>query len=153
KAEFVGKKTGLLTLAEDSGLEIDFLAGKPGIYSARYHPGSDSDRIKKVLRQLKGVRKEKRTARFICVVAIFNPNTNKIKFFRGESRGYITEKPLGQNGFGYDPVFFNLDLGKTNAQATPHEKNRVSHRARALQKVKEFSQHIHLRSVLARTHR
>ena len=138
KAEFVGKKTGILTLAEDSGLEVDYLGGRPGIYSARYLPGSDDDRLKKVLSELKGVPKEKRNACFICVAALFDPNKNKTYFFEGDSRGYITEKPYGKNGFGYDPIFYNLELKKTNAQASSAEKNRVSHRARALIKVKEF---------------
>lgn len=138
KAVFVGKRTGLFTLAEDSGLEIDALDGRPGIYSARYEMGSDLDRINKILNELKDTPKEKRTARFMSVIALFNPQTKNILFFKGVSRGLITEKPLGDGGFGYDPIFFNLDLGKTNAQATSEEKNRVSHRASALKKVKQY---------------
>lgn len=138
KAETVGRKTGLLTLAEDSGLEIDYLTGRPGIRSARYSPGTDRDRLNKVLEELNGVPEEKRSARFVCVAALFDPQKKRTYFFAGESRGYITEKPQGKRGFGYDPIFYNLDLKKTNAQATFREKNRVSHRARALFKVKEF---------------
>jgi len=138
KAEYAGRKTGLLTLAEDSGLEIDELSGKPGIYSARFAGGSDADRNKIILAQLKGVPVDKRTARFICVVALYDAKSEKTYFFKGESRGWITEKPLGRAGFGYDPVFFNKDLKKTNAQASRQEKNRESHRARALLKVKKF---------------
>lgn len=156
KAKEIGEKTGNLTLAEDSGLEVDALNGRPGIYSARYEKGSDLDRINKVLMELKGISKEKRTARFRSVVAIYIPSSNKLRdsstpqrfarndnsarivTFEGLSEGYITEQPIGVNGFGYDPIFFNLDLGKTNGQASLEEKNRVSHRSRALIKVKEF---------------
>lgn len=138
KAKFAGQKSGLLTLAEDSGLEIDVLNGRPGIYSARYIPGSDTDRLNKVLEDLKGVAKNKRTARFVCAAALFDPLSGKTIFFEGESKGLITEKPQGAGGFGYDPIFYNFDLKKTNATATPAEKNRVSHRARALCKLRDY---------------
>lgn len=138
KTKASGKKFSVLTLADDSGLEIDALDGRPGVYSARYAKGSDKDRVKKILKELKGVPKEKRTARFIAVVALFNPISGDVATFSGINEGYITEKPIGTNGFGYDPIFYNPLLGKTNAQATPGEKNRVSHRARALTKCKIF---------------
>lgn len=138
KVKTIGEKIKMLTLAEDSGLEVDFLEGKPGIYSARYAEGSDRNRILRLLKDLKGVSKDKRTARYQAVVALYNPLTNKIDIFTGVSEGYITEKPMGKNGFGYDPVFFNFDLGKTNAQISLAGKNRVSHRARALIKVKKL---------------
>jgi len=163
KAKFVGEKTKVLTLAEDSGLEVDALGGRPGILSARYAKGSDLDRIHKLLKELKGVPKEKRTARYKAVVVLYitknmsyprkrgsiplkdwipdqvgNDNSARIVTFEGESEGYITEKPIGTNGFGYDPIFNNFDLGKTNGEATLEEKNEVSHRARALAKCKEF---------------
>lgn len=138
KAKTIGEKTGLLTLSDDSGLEVDALGGRPGIMSARYCEGTDADRIVKLLKELMGIPKEKRTARFRVVVAIYNPTTKNIQTFEGVSEGYITEKPIGTNGFGYDPIFYNLNLGKTNAQASFEEKNRVSHRARALDKVKEY---------------
>lgn len=134
KAVTIGKKTGMLTLAEDSGLEVDALKGRPGVYSARYCKGSDKDRVDKLLKELSGVPNEKRTARFRAAVAVYNPLNKKIITFEGSSEGIILEKPKGNNGFGYDPVFFNTDLGKTNAQATLKEKNRVSHRGRALSK-------------------
>lgn len=137
KAKFVGEKTKMLTLAEDSGLEVDVLGGRPGICSARYCKGTDLDRINKLLKELKGISKEKRTARFHTVVALFNPQTRKTVTFEGVSNGYITDKSIGKNGFGYDPVFFNFDLNKTNAQVSFKEKNRVSHRVRALLKTKE----------------
>ena len=142
KAKTVGEKTNLLTLGEDSGLEVDYLYGKPGIYSARYIPGTDQDRVNKVLEELKRVPREKRTARFICVAALYDPRTQKTEFFEGVSTGVITQKPAGENGFGYDPIFYNLDLKKTNGEASLEEKNLVSHRARALKKVKDFLSHL-----------
>ncbi len=138
KAKTIGKKVGVLTLSDDSGLEVYALGGKPGIFSSRYGKGSDSDRVNKLLKELKGIPKEKRTARFRAVVALYHPDSESVSTFNGVSEGYITEKPMGTNGFGYDPIFFNLDLGKTNAEATFEEKNRVSHRARALYKLKTF---------------
>lgn len=137
KAETVGEKTGLLTLGEDSGLEIDALGGKPGLYSARHCKGTDTDKLNKLLQDLKGVPKEKRTAKYVAVVAVYNPQNKKTYLFKGESHGRITDEPQGENGFGYDPIFYNFDLEKTNAQASEEEKNRVSHRARALLLVKE----------------
>jgi XTP/dITP diphosphohydrolase len=138
KAESVGKKVNELTLSEDSGLVIDALNGRPGIYSARYSPGTDTDRLKKVLKDLEGIPLGKRTARFIASVAIYNPDTLKTQTFIGISEGRITDVPIGDNGFGYDPIFYNLDLKKTNGQATDEEKNRVSHRARALTAAKKI---------------
>ncbi len=139
KAKIVGEKAKLLTIGEDSGLEVDALNGRPGILSARYIEGSDLDRINKLLKELKNIPKEKREARFKAVVAVYIPTMRgSIITFDGVSEGFITEKPMGKNGFGYDPIFFNLDLGKTNGEATLEEKNRVSHRARALFKAKKF---------------
>ncbi|MBI3379622.1 XTP/dITP diphosphatase [Candidatus Gottesmanbacteria bacterium] len=138
KAKTIGEKTGLITLADDSGLEVDALNGKPGIHSARYAAGNDMDRINKLLKELSGIPKEKRTARFVAVIVLYNPETKNTQIFEGVSEGYITEKPIGSSGFGYDPVFFNLGLGKTNAESTSEEKNKISHRARALKKCKEF---------------
>lgn len=138
KSKAYGQKSGLLTLAEDSGLEIDALHGRPGIYSARYAPGEDRDRNDAVIRELRGVPREKRTAQYRAVAALFDPISQKITTFEGVSRGYITERPIGENGFGYDPIFFNFDLNKTNGQATAKEKNSISHRARVLEKVKKL---------------
>ncbi|OGG22106.1 hypothetical protein A3D03_01960 [Candidatus Gottesmanbacteria bacterium RIFCSPHIGHO2_02_FULL_40_13] len=160
KAKTIGEKTGLLTLADDSGLEVDALGGKPGVNSARYAEGTDLDRINKLLKELKDILKEKRAARFRCVIALYiplshpesrfdrdegslissvqNDNVEKIVTFKGVSEGYITEKPVGSNGFGYDPVFYLPELGKTSAQLTLKEKNRVSHRSKALIKCRDF---------------
>lgn len=138
KAKTIGQKTNLLTIADDSGLEIDVLDGKPGVRSARYVNGSDLDRINRVLDELEGVPSKKRTARFVAVVALYCPFDNKVYTFKGLSYGCITDKPHGQNGFGYDPIFYNFDLDKTNGQATYRQKNRVSHRVRALIKAKQL---------------
>ena len=105
KAVTFGKRTGLLTLAEDAGLEVDALGGRPGVYSARYAPGTDKDRYMKLLGELEGVPDEKRTARFRAVVAMYNPRTDKVRTCEGVYEGKIVAKPQGTNGFGYDPVF------------------------------------------------
>jgi len=138
KAMTYGKKTGLLTLAEDAGLEIDALGGRPGIYSARYAPGTDEDRYRKVLGELQDTPDEKRTARFVAVIAIYDPENDKVRICRGECEGKIITKPCGTKGFGYDPIFYNTQLHKTNAQMSIQEKNSISHRGRALQKAKEI---------------
>ncbi|OIO14455.1 non-canonical purine NTP pyrophosphatase, RdgB/HAM1 family [Candidatus Gottesmanbacteria bacterium CG11_big_fil_rev_8_21_14_0_20_37_11] len=138
KALTAGRKTKITTLAEDSGLEIDALGGRPGIYSARYKDGSDMDRCMKILCEMKNISKEKRTARFITIVAIYEPLTEKVVTFEGMSEGYITDKPLGKNGFGYDSIFYNFALKKTNGQAKLAEKNKVSHRSEAILKAKQF---------------
>ena len=138
KARFAGLKSGLLTLADDSGLEIEYLEGRPGVKSARYVPGTDNDRVNQVLKELKGVPTEKRNAKFVAVVALFDPRDNSVKTWRGESLGTIADVPRGSRGFGYDPIFYNFDIRKTNAQATAREKNQVSHRARALRQARIF---------------
>lgn len=138
KAMTLGKKTGLLTLAEDSGLQVDALDGRPGVYSARYAPGTDADRNAKLLGVLNGISEEKRTARFRIVVAIYNPENDKIRTCEGVYEGRITFEPKGNNGFGYDPIFFDLQFGKTYAELTLEEKNSVSHRGIALRKAKEL---------------
>lgn len=132
KAIAYGTLAQMLTIADDSGLCIDALSGRPGIHSARYVKGTDADRIKKILEELATVPSEKRTAHFIAFVALFDPKTKQTEVFSGRSDGYITQGPKGIHGFGYDPIFFNNDLGKTNGEATGKEKNTVSHRARAL---------------------
>lgn len=138
KAMTLGRKTGFLTLAEDSGLEVDALDGKPGVYSARYAPGTDEDRYQKLLGELQGVLEEKRAARFRSVIAIYNPENDKIRTCEGVYDGKIALEPKGKNSFGYAPVFYNVELGKTNAEMTMEEKNKVSHRGKALRKAKEI---------------
>ena len=138
KAKIVGEMTGLLTLADDSGLEVDALDGRPGVYSARYAPGTDKDRYEKLLHELEGIPNKERTARFKCVIAIYNPQTEVVKTCEGVYKGKITFLPKGSQGFGYDPVFLNPSLGKTNAELTPDEKNKISHRGKALEKARKI---------------
>lgn len=138
KARTIAKKTGKLTLAEDAGLEVDVLGGRPGVYSARYAEGSDKDRYEKLLGEMKDVPEGKRGAHFKAVVAIVDPQSGREETREGMFRGEIIREPRGTNGFGYDPVFFSPELQKTSAEATLEEKNSVSHRGRALEKAKEL---------------
>ncbi|MBI4067631.1 RdgB/HAM1 family non-canonical purine NTP pyrophosphatase [Candidatus Gottesmanbacteria bacterium] len=138
KAKTIGKETNLLTIGEDSGLEIDMLEGWPAIHSARHTLGTDDDKIDKILEKLSSVPREKRTARYKSVIALYDPVSHKVQTFDGSCEGYITEKRIGKNGFGYDPIFWSKDLGKTFGQAEDREKNRISHRARALLKLKKI---------------
>ncbi len=138
KARTYGKLTGLLTLAEDAGLEVDALGGAPGVYSARYCPGTDEDRYRLLLKNLAGVSTKKRTARFKAVVAIFDPKTGKIKTCQGVLEGRIATEPKGKHGFGYDPTFYVPKLKKRTAELTTEEKNKISHRGKAWQKAKKL---------------
>jgi XTP/dITP diphosphohydrolase len=126
-------------LADDTGLEVDFLDGAPGVYSARFagEHCSYEDNNKKLLSLLKGVPQEKRTAKFACVIAVSSPK-GECHFARGEIFGIITDKISGSNGFGYDPIFYIPQENKTFAELTSDTKNRISHRAMALQKAKEI---------------
>ena len=139
KAYEVCKVSGMICVADDSGLEVDYLNGAPGVYSARYGGEgiSDVDRYKILLKELDQVEHEKRTARFVSVISIVYPNGEKHSV-RGECEGYITTEAKGEGGFGYDPVFYSLDLDKTFGEATQQEKNKVSHRAKALEFLKTY---------------
>ena len=133
KAEAVMKASGLPVLADDSGLMVDALNGAPGVYSARYgHKSSDQERTAFLLENMKTVPEEKRTAKFVCVITCLWPDGRKI-VARGECPGVIAVQPHGENGFGYDPVFYLPEKEKTYAELTSDEKNAISHRARALQ--------------------
>jgi len=114
------------------------LDGRPGVYTARYAPGTDEDRYRKLLDELRGIPEEKRMARFRAVIAIYDPENDKIRTCEGIYNGRIALEPKGSNGFGYDPVFYNIELGRTNAEMTMEEKNKVSHRGKALRKAKEI---------------
>lgn len=138
KATGIGRRCGFLTLADDSGLEIDALEGKPGVRSARFARGEDAVRINKVLKLLRGIPDRERSARFKAVVAIFDPKRSQIQAFEGTVEGKIMKKPAGTAGFGYDPIFWADEIKKSFAQASPTEKNRISHRAKALKKAKKF---------------
>jgi len=133
KASAYAAASGMVTLADDSGLEVDALAGAPGVWSARYAgPGaSDADRYRKLLAALAGVPPELRTARFRCVIAVAQPDGG-IETAEGRCEGHIGYEPRGEHGFGYDPVFIvDGQEGRTMAELLPEVKNRVSHRARA----------------------
>jgi XTP/dITP diphosphohydrolase len=137
KATTFAAESRLLSLADDSGLEVDALGGEPGALSHRYagEGASDEDRYRYLLARLKDIPGEKRTARFRCAIAIAGPD-GTVQTFSGECRGVITTEPRGSNGFGYDPVFYVPELGKTMAELTQVEKNRISHRARAAEKAR-----------------
>lgn len=138
KARGISEFTGEIALADDSGLEVDALNGQPGIYSARF-AGEDADdnrNIVKVLDLLKNVPATGRSAAFRCVLVLYFPG-GKYESFDGCWKGLISETIQGNNGFGYDPIFFIPELGKTVAQLTSDEKNVLSHRAKALYKLRE----------------
>ena len=133
KAEAVMKASGLPVLADDSGLMVDALDGAPGVYSARYgHKASDKERTAYLLENMKDVPEERRGAKFVCVITCLFPDGRKI-VARGECPGVIARAPHGENGFGYDPVFYLPELGMTYAELPSEQKNAISHRARALQ--------------------
>ncbi len=135
KATYYGSITGLITLADDSGLEVDALDGEPGVRSARYagERACDAERVRFLLDKMKDIPGEKRTARFKCVIAIARPQ-GKTDLFFGQCEGIISFEPGGKNGFGYDPVFYFPEMGRTMAELEPEVKNRISHRAIAAQK-------------------
>lgn len=136
KAEQICSLTQRAVLADDSGLVIDVLNGKPGIYSARYAGIDKNDQANnaKVLHELQDVTDEERTARFVCVLALARPNLPTI-YFKGFCEGKIAHKPEGTNGFGYDPIFIPKGYHQTMAQLTAKEKNSISHRSQAMKKL------------------
>ncbi|MBM4348387.1 MAG: XTP/dITP diphosphatase [Deltaproteobacteria bacterium] len=138
KARFYSQFFGKLTIADDSGLEVDALAGKPGVYSARYAGirASDQENRKKLLKELEGVPISKRGAGFKCVMAMVSPDGREA-VTEGSCRGRIGFKEAGKRGFGYDPIFILPQYGKTMAQLSLEEKNRVSHRGKALRKLRK----------------
>ena len=139
KASTPAKESGLLSLADDSGLEVDALGGEPGSLSHRYagEGATDADRINYLLSRLKDIPDKECAARFRCVIAIAKPN-GKVELCSGICRGVITTAPRGNRGFGYDPIFYLPEFGKTMAELTLDEKNRVSHRAKAAEKAREI---------------
>ena len=133
KAKAVAVATCCLTMGDDSGLEVDYLGGAPGIFSARFAGEESNDKTnnEKLLRLLNGVPREKRTARFCCVIAIATP-AGQVYTASGSCEGEIAFEPKGEGGFGYDPLFFVPQFGKTFSELEPAVKNSISHRARAL---------------------
>ena len=134
KAKTFADKSGLPTIADDSGLVIDALNGKPGIYSARWGK-TDQERITKVLKAMEDVPPDKRQAAFVAVMVFYHPQTLTTIKTTGKMEGFITQKPIGQGGFGYDPIMFLPSLGKTVAQLTSAQKNQLSHRGQALRQL------------------
>ena len=137
KAEAIMKMTGEITIADDSGLEVDYLNKEPGIYSARYMGHDTSYDIKNnaIIQRLDGVKGTDRSARFVCAMAVVFPDGKNI-IARGTMEGLIADKPMGENGFGYDPIMYLPEYQKTSAQLSSEEKNKISHRGKALEKLK-----------------
>lgn len=138
KASTIAKKCGDLTLADDSGLEIDYLNKEPGIYSSRYMGEDTPYSVKNAnfLSRLEGVEDDKRTARFVCAVALSRPDGTS-EVVRATMEGQIAHEIAGENGFGFDPIFFLPEYGCTSAQLSPEEKNAISHRGKALALMKD----------------
>lgn len=135
KATALAAESGLMTLADDSGLEVDVLGGEPGPLSARYagEGATDGERIRYLLERLEGIPWAQRRARFRCVIAL--AGGGEVSYFSGECRGLVAFEPRGEFGFGYDPIFYLPELGKTMAELPLALKNRLSHRGRAARKV------------------
>ena len=144
KASEICRLSGQIVMADDSGLEIDALNKEPGVYSARYM-GEDTDyhtRNNALIRRLDGVPDEQRTARFVCVIAAAFPD-GRVLTAEGVMEGRIGYEEAGSNGFGYDPIFFLPEYGCTSAELSPEEKNRISHRGRALRAMKQSLEELH----------
>ena len=135
KAETLAQALNMIVIADDSGLVVDALDGAPGVYSARYAGDHDDEaNIVKVLENLAGVPEEKRTARFMCALAIAGPEMDTTTVF-GTCEGFILEEKRGTNGFGYDPIFFVPEKNRAMAELTPAEKGAISHRGNAIRKL------------------
>ena len=148
KASEIARFTGALTLADDTGLEVDALGGRPGVFAARYAGvhATYEDNCRKLLEELTGVPADQRGARFLTVVAIADPDAS-VEFVEGVLQGRIAEHGSGMHGFGYDPVFVVPELGKTLAELTLDQKNQISHRGQALAKAKDVLKQILRRSI------
>jgi len=143
KASGYAVRHGMWTLADDSGLEVDALGGKPGVHSARWAEmnGSgkgDADNNATLLAQIADVPDEKRTARFVCTLALADAKGRIILTARDTVEGVVLREPRGSNGFGYDPLFYVAELGKTTAELSPGDKHRISHRGKALRRLREL---------------
>ena len=137
KAKVIAEATGIMALADDSGLEVDALDGAPGVHSARYsgENASDASNNEKLLADLEGVSSGKRSAHFSCVIIVYHPSGQWIST-EARCEGEITNKIIGDQGFGYDPVFYLPSINRTMAQLSPEEKNSLSHRGKALAELK-----------------
>lgn len=139
KAVTIARHTKLPAAADDTGLMVEALGGRPGVHAARYagEKATYEDNCRKLIHELAGVPRERRNARFVTVAALADPD-GTVEVVQGVLDGMITDEPAGTKGFGYDPMFYVPELGRTLAQLTPEEKNRISHRARAFVKLKEL---------------
>lgn len=139
KASAIAKKCNLPTLADDSGLEIDYLNKEPGIYSSRFMGEDTPYSVKnaELLRRMEGVPDEKRTARFVCAICLVRPDGSS-ETVRATMEGRVAYKIAGENGFGYDPIFFLPERGCTSAELSPEEKNEISHRGKALRMMRDI---------------
>jgi XTP/dITP diphosphohydrolase len=144
KATPYAKLSQLITLADDSGLEVDALHGKPGIHSARFagKNATDVDRVTKLLAMMSGIPWDRRTAHFKCVIAIAMPE-GKVTLCQGKRHGIIAFEAKGENGFGYDPIFYLPELAKTMAELPLELKNQLSHRGQAAQKARNILNQLH----------
>jgi XTP/dITP diphosphohydrolase len=133
KATFAAEASGLVSLADDSGIEIDALGGAPGVHSANFL-GKDvsyETRFAEILQRLAGLPQDRRGARFVCVIAIVDPRSGRVRLARGEAQGLIADRPRGDRGFGYDPIFWLPQQSLTMAELEEHQKGIISHRGRA----------------------
>lgn len=139
KASAIAKKCNLPTLADDSGLEIDYLNKEPGIYSSRFMGEDTPYPVKnaELLRRMEGVPDEKRTARFVCAICLVRPDGSS-ETVKATMEGRVAYKIAGENGFGYDPIFFLPERGCTSAELSPEEKNEISHRGKALRMMRDI---------------
>ena len=139
KASAIAKKCNLPTLADDSGLEIDYLNKEPGIYSSRFMGEDTPHSVKnaELLRRMEGVPDEKRTARFVCAICLVRPDGSS-ETVKATMEGRVAYKSAGKNGFGYDPIFFLPERGCTSAELSPEEKNEISHRGKALRMMRDI---------------
>lgn len=139
KASAIAKKCNLPTLADDSGLEIDYLNKEPGIYSSRFMGEDTPYSVKnaELLRRMEGVPDEKRTARFVCAICLVRPDGSS-ETVKATMEGRVAYKSAGKNGFGYDPIFFLPERGCTSAELSPEEKNAISHRGKALRMMRDI---------------
>ncbi len=146
KARLIAEATGLATLADDSGLCIDALDGRPGVLSARYagENATDEEKYLRVLEEMRNVPDDRRSARFVCALAIASPDGRE-KLFLGVCDGRITREPRGTGGFGYDPIFYYEEAGCTFAEIDRESKNRVSHRGRALRELAKYLEEVSMR--------
>jgi len=139
KAMYVARCTGMIVIADDSGLEVDALGGAPGVLSSRYagEPTDDKKNIEKLLKEIKGIPDKERGARFVCCIAHATPDGD-VKTFFGYVEGVIGKEPRGKSGFGYDPIFYPEGHDRTFAEMSNDEKNAMSHRGRAIRKLQSY---------------